>query len=255
MRLRGSFAPKRSAMMRAHSRRAARNFAISSKKCMWQAKKNDRRGATSSTSSPASSAACTYAMPFASVNATSCTAVAPGLAHVVAADRDRVPLRDALAAVGEQIRDEAHRGLRWVDVGPSGRVLLQQVVLHRPREPRGLDAPLLGHELVQEQQDRRGGVDRHRRRDPVERDALEQQGHVLDRVDRDARCGRPRPRRAGGPSPGPSAWGGRMRPTGPSGRARAGSGSGRWSRRRFPCPRTGASSTAGRGTWRGTRRA
>ena len=64
-------------MIRAHMRRAARNFATSSKKFMWQAKKNDRRGAKSSTASPASSAACTYAMPSASVNAISCAAVAP----------------------------------------------------------------------------------------------------------------------------------------------------------------------------------
>ena len=59
IQLLGSFASNRSRMTRAHMRRAARNFAISSKKCMWQAKKNERRGAKSSTPSPASSAACT----------------------------------------------------------------------------------------------------------------------------------------------------------------------------------------------------
>ena len=77
IRLFGSSAPNRSAMIVDHMRRAARNFAISSKKFMWQAKKNETRGANRSTSSPASIAACTYAMPSASVNATSCTAVAP----------------------------------------------------------------------------------------------------------------------------------------------------------------------------------
>ncbi len=64
-------------MILAHILRAARNFAISSKKFIWQAKKNETRGAKRSTSSPASIAACTYAIPSASVNATSCTAVAP----------------------------------------------------------------------------------------------------------------------------------------------------------------------------------
>jgi hypothetical protein len=44
---------------------------------MWQAKKKESRGAKSSMARPASSADCTYAMAFASVNATSCTAVAP----------------------------------------------------------------------------------------------------------------------------------------------------------------------------------
>jgi len=40
-------------MMRAHSRRAARNFAISSKKSMCESKKKESRGANSSTLSPA----------------------------------------------------------------------------------------------------------------------------------------------------------------------------------------------------------
>jgi hypothetical protein len=49
---RGSFAPKRSRMWRAQMRRAARSFAISSKKSLWMSKKNESRGAKSSTSSP-----------------------------------------------------------------------------------------------------------------------------------------------------------------------------------------------------------
>ena len=59
IKLFGFLAPKRSRMMRAHIRRAARNFATSSRKLLWPLKKNDRRGAKSSTSSPASIAACT----------------------------------------------------------------------------------------------------------------------------------------------------------------------------------------------------
>jgi hypothetical protein len=58
-------------------RRLARNFATSSKKLLWPFQKNDSRGAKSSTSSPASTAACTYAMASESVNAISCTAVLP----------------------------------------------------------------------------------------------------------------------------------------------------------------------------------
>ena len=41
-------------------------------------------------------------------------------------------------------------------------------------------------ELVQQQQQRGGGVDRHRRGDLVQRDAVEQHPHVVDRVDGDA---------------------------------------------------------------------
>ena len=48
------------------------------------------------------------------------------------------------------------------------------------------DALLLADELVEQQQQRGGGVDGHRRRDLVERDAVEEHAHVVDRVDRDA---------------------------------------------------------------------
>ena len=70
-------APKRSRTSRAQSRRAARNFAASSNRSLWLAKKNDSRGPKLSTGIPASTATRTYSSAFASVNPTSCTAVAP----------------------------------------------------------------------------------------------------------------------------------------------------------------------------------
>ena len=51
---RGSVAPKRSFMIRAHSRRSARYLAISSKKLMCVLKIHDSRGANASTSTPRS---------------------------------------------------------------------------------------------------------------------------------------------------------------------------------------------------------
>ena len=56
---RSSFAPNRSRIVRAHRRRAARNFATSTKTSLCALKKNDRRGASASTSSPAATAAST----------------------------------------------------------------------------------------------------------------------------------------------------------------------------------------------------
>ena len=67
-------------MMRAHMRRAARNFATSSRMVVRETKKKASRGANSSTSWPDSTAAFTYSMPSASVKATSCTGVAPASA-------------------------------------------------------------------------------------------------------------------------------------------------------------------------------
>ena len=49
-----------------------------------------------------------------------------------------------------------------------------------------IDPLFLGHQLVQQQQHRSRGVDRHRRRHLAERDAVEQDAHVVDRVDRHA---------------------------------------------------------------------
>ncbi len=46
---------------------------------------------------------------------------------------------------------------------------------------------LLAGQLVEQQEDGRGRVDRHRRRDLAQRDAVEQPQHVVERVDRDAR--------------------------------------------------------------------
>ena len=55
-----------------------------------------------------------------------------------------------------------------------------------PRSSAARDALLLGDELVEQEQQRRRRVDRHRRRDLAERDPVEQQLHVGERVDRDA---------------------------------------------------------------------
>ena len=55
-----------------------------------------------------------------------------------------------------------------------------------PRSFSPADSLTLGDELVQEEQQRRRRVDRHRGRDLAERDSLEQSLHVGDRVDRDA---------------------------------------------------------------------
>ncbi|MNC87366.1 hypothetical protein D3C83_30870 [compost metagenome] len=74
---RGLFAPNRSRITRAQSRRAARNLASSSKKSLCELKKNEMRGAKASTSRPAAKPYCTYSIPSRSVKASSWAAVAP----------------------------------------------------------------------------------------------------------------------------------------------------------------------------------
>ena len=74
---RGFLAPKRSAISRHQTRRAARNFATSSSRLLCAPKKKLSRGAKSSTSKPAAKAASTYATASAKVKAISWAAVAP----------------------------------------------------------------------------------------------------------------------------------------------------------------------------------
>ena len=140
------------------------------------------------------------------------------LTDVVAGDRDRVPLRDVLGAVLEDVGDDPHRRPRRVHVGAAGDVLLEQIVLDRARDLIAADTLLLGDELVEQQQDRRRRVDRHRRRHLVERDVGQQQS-ACRRSSRSPRppC-RPRPRRAGDRSRDPSGSAGRTRTTARSGR-------------------------------------
>ena len=76
-RLRSFFAPKRSLITRDQIRRAARSFAISSKKSLWMLKKKEMRGAIASTSRPRSTHHWTYSTPSRSVKASSCAAVEP----------------------------------------------------------------------------------------------------------------------------------------------------------------------------------
>ena len=106
-----------------------------------------------------------------------------GLADVIAADRDGVPVGQLGAAVLDDVGHDPQRRSRRKDVGAAGDVLLEDVVLHgagdgpglHPLPPRGGD--------VQRQQDDGGRIDRHRGRDPIQRNALEEEAHVLDGVD------------------------------------------------------------------------
>ena len=88
-------------------------------------------------------------------------------------------------AVLEDVGGQPHRRLGRVDVVAARHVLLEHVVLDRAAQLLGGDALLLADQLVEQQQDRRRRVDRHRGRDLVERDLVEADPHVLDRVDRD----------------------------------------------------------------------
>src|SRR3990172_2746455 len=110
----------------------------------------------------------------------------PRLADVVAADADRVPLRDVVGAVAEDVGDDPHRRLGGKDPGVLGDVLLEDVVLDRSADLVEGNSLLLGDREVHREDHRRGAVDRHRSGDLVQRDPVEQDLHVLQGIHRDA---------------------------------------------------------------------
>ena len=105
------------------------------------------------------------------------------LADVIAADGDRVPLRQLVFAEREDVGHDPQRRARRVDVGAPRQVFLQDVVLNRAAQRGERHAVLPGNRGVEREQDDGRRVDGHRRRDAIERDAVEQLRHVLDRVD------------------------------------------------------------------------
>ena len=153
----------------------------------------------------------------------------------------------------DHVPDQPHRRIDREAPLLLGDVLLEDVGLDRPAELLRTDALALGGDDVERQHDRRRRVDRHRHRHLVERDPAEQRLHVAHGVDRHALAPDLAQRARVSRSHGPSARACRTPSTGRSGRARAGSGSARWSPPPCRSRRTGASSTAARGTSTGTR--
>ena len=109
-----------------------------------------------------------------------------GLAHVVAGDRDGVPLRHVLVGVRKNVGDNAHRLRRRIDIRSARDVLLQHIVLNCARKLGHFASGALGSDDVQRQQNRCGRVDGHRGGDLLQVDAVEQAHHVVDGVDRHA---------------------------------------------------------------------
>ena len=94
---RGFLAPNRSRIASAQSLRAARYLAISSKKSLCELKKNEMRGTNSSTSRPGVDAVLHVLEPVTQREGELLQRGRARLADVIAAHRDRVPLRHVLA--------------------------------------------------------------------------------------------------------------------------------------------------------------
>ncbi len=94
-------------------------------------------------------------------------------------------LRHLGGGIGDDVRDDPHARLGRIDIGVADHELLEDVVLDGPREQLALDPLLLaGDDEGGQHRDHRA-VHGHRHRDPVERNAVEEDLHVLDGIDRD----------------------------------------------------------------------
>ena len=103
--------------------------------------------------------------------------------HVVAGNRDRVEPGHLRRGVADDVGDDPHRRLGRIDVGVADHELLENVVLDRPRQDgAGMALLLARDDEAGEDRDHRA-VHGHRHRHLVQRDAVEQDLHVLDAVD------------------------------------------------------------------------
>ena len=162
---RGFFAWNRSRITCAQMRRAARYFAISSKKSLCELKKKEMRGAKSSTSQPGVDPVLHVLDSVAKRERQLLRGRRAGFANVIAAHRNRVPPRHLLRAEGKHVGDQPHRRTRRIDVFLLRDEFLEDVVLDRARQRLPAGALLLRHHEIHREQHRRRRVDRHRRGD------------------------------------------------------------------------------------------
>ena len=103
--------------------------------------------------------------------------------HVVTGHADAVEFRHFLRRVSEDVGNDAHRGFGRINVGVPHHVFLEDVVLNGAVELLRRHTLLFGgHDVEGHDRDDRT-VHRHGDGHFVQRDAVEEDFHVLDRVD------------------------------------------------------------------------
>ncbi len=109
----------------------------------------------------------------------------PGLLHVIAGDRDRVEARHLLRGIAEDVGDDPHRWFGGVDIGVADHELFEDVVLDGSRELLRGDALFFRGDDIERHHRQHRAVHGHGDADLVEGDPVEEDPHVLDRVDGD----------------------------------------------------------------------
>ena len=109
-----------------------------------------------------------------------------GFLHVIAGDRDRVEFRHPLGGIFENVGNDPHRLGGRIDESVPHHELFQDVVLDGAGELFRRHALFLARHDIERHDRQHGAVHGHRHRHLVERDAIEQGAHVVDRIDGDA---------------------------------------------------------------------
>ena len=105
---------------------------------------------------------------------------------MIARNADAVELGHVFRGVFDDVGNDPHAWRRRVDIGVADHEFLENVVLDGAVELVLRDAGFFGGDDVEGEAGQDGAVHRHRHAHLVERDAIEQDLHVLDRIDRHA---------------------------------------------------------------------
>ena len=109
-----------------------------------------------------------------------------GFLHVVSADRNAVEPRHVLRRVAENVADNFHRMARRIDVRVADHEFLQYVVLNGSVQVLRRDALLFRRHNIERHDRQYCAVHGHRHRHLSQRDLVEEDFHIFDRVDRHA---------------------------------------------------------------------
>ena len=102
---------------------------------------------------------------------------------MVAGDGDGVEFRHLIGRVFNDIRDDAHRRLWWIDVRVPHHELFEDVILDRPAEERTIHALFLARHDEGGENRNNCAVHRHGNTDFFERNTIKERLHVLDAID------------------------------------------------------------------------
>ena len=107
-----------------------------------------------------------------------------GFLHVVAGNRNRVELWHFIRRVIDDVGNDAHAWRRWIDVGVADHELFENVVLNGSGKKCPIDALLFTCDNKHGEDRNDGAIHGHRHAHLIERDFLEQDLHVFDRINR-----------------------------------------------------------------------